>query len=179
MKVPKIQFLRAFPPLRRYNKAETFYRMPKVNIYIETSVWNVAIASPDDHRQVPTDTFLKQAKTEELYVSELVVGEIELTKDSVQRKRLQEMLSRFEPEILHLDEDCSNLAAQIVRFGAIPRRFLNDALHIAAAVVGGMDILVSWNMRHIVKLKTKRATRSICALLGYKAVEILTPEEVF
>ena len=150
-----------------------------MKIYIETSVWNAAIATLDDYRQIPTGTFLNQAENEELYVSELVIGEIGLTRDSARRKRLQEMLSGFEPVILRLDEDCNHLAAEIVRFGAIPRKFLNDALHIAAAITGGLDILVSWNMRHIVKLKTKRVTRSICTLLGYKPVEILTPEEVF
>jgi predicted nucleic acid-binding protein len=150
-----------------------------LKIYVETSVWNAAIATPDDYRRGATDIFLERAKEEELHVSELVVGEIELTKDRKRRESLREVLLSHEPTILSLSEECNDLASQIVRFGAIPRKFLNDALHIAAAVIGDMDILVSWNMRHIVKLKTKRATRSVCALLGYKAVEILTPQEVF
>ena len=68
-----------------------------MKIYIETSVWNAAIATLDDYRQIPTGTFLNQAENEELYVSELVIGEIGLTRDSARRKRLQEMLSGFEP----------------------------------------------------------------------------------
>lgn len=150
-----------------------------MKIYVETSVWNAAIATPDDYRHGVTDAFLERAKEDELYVSELVVGEIELTRDQTRRAQLRDELLKYEPVVLRLDEECNDLASQIVRFGAIPRRFLNDALHIAAAVIGDVDILVSWNMRHIVKLKTKRATRSICELLGYKPVEILTPQEVF
>ena len=53
-----------------------------------------------------------------------------------------------------------------------------DADHIAHAVVGGADAIVSWNFKHIVKLKTKMATRLLCVERGYRLIDIITPEEV-
>jgi hypothetical protein len=41
-----------------------------------------------------------------------------------------------------------------------------------------MDAIISWNFRHIVKLKTKVEVNGVNKLLGYKEVEICSPEEV-
>jgi len=38
--------------------------------------------------------------------------------------------------------------------------------------------LVSWNLAHIVKLKTKRMVRIINEELGYQVLEIVRPDEV-
>ena len=49
---------------------------------------------------------------------------------------------------------------------------------IAVATVNDMDVVVSWNLEHIVKLKTRQAVNGINSLFGYKGIEISTPEEV-
>ena len=36
----------------------------------------------------------------------------------------------------------------------LPERYFNDLLHIAVATIHEMDVIVSWNLKHIVKLKT-------------------------
>jgi hypothetical protein len=41
-----------------------------------------------------------------------------------------------------------------------------------------MDALVSWNMSHIVKLKTKIMVNEINKKSGYPEIYICTPEEV-
>ena len=41
-----------------------------------------------------------------------------------------------------------------------------------------MDVIVSWNFRHIVKLKTKKEIVGINSLMGYKEIEIYSPWEV-
>ena len=38
--------------------------------------------------------------------------------------------------------------------GLVPEKYINDAIHLALASVNKMEVLVSWNMEHIVKLKT-------------------------
>lgn len=38
--------------------------------------------------------------------------------------------------------------------------------------------LISWNYRHMVNLKVKRAVNAINLKLGYRPIEILSPEEV-
>jgi len=52
---------------------------------------------------------------------------------------------------------------------------VEDALHIAIASAYGMDILASWNFKHIVNLKTKRRVNAVNVLKGYRELEMADP----
>ena len=41
-----------------------------------------------------------------------------------------------------------------------------------------MDVIVSWNFEHMVKLKTKREVVGINLFMGYKEIDIYSPWEV-
>lgn len=75
-------------------------------------------------------------------------------------------------------EEIEFLSEAYVREGAIPRKNILDAYHIAYATAYGIDAIVSWNFKHIVKLKTKKMVNGINLKLGYHEVEICSPEEV-
>jgi len=60
----------------------------------------------------------------------------------------------------------------------VPKRYEGDVIHIAFAVAHDLDVIVSWNLTHIVKLKTKLEVNGINKSHGYKEMEICTPEEV-
>jgi hypothetical protein len=62
--------------------------------------------------------------------------------------------------------------------GIFPIKYRDDALHIAIASVHDMDIVISWNMEHMVKLKTRREVRAVNILEGHNEIEICTPLEV-
>lgn len=70
------------------------------------------------------------------------------------------------------------LAAAYIEDGAIDARMRADALHIALATVARVDVLVSWNFRHIVNLKRIRAYNAVNLKSGYPVLEIRTPREV-
>ena len=53
-----------------------------------------------------------------------------------------------------------------------------DALHIALATVARVDVLVSWNFKHIVNLKRIHAYNAVNLKKGYPLLEIRTPREV-
>jgi hypothetical protein len=53
-----------------------------------------------------------------------------------------------------------------------------DAQHIAMATVGRVDVLVSWNFRHIVNLERIHGYNSVNLRKGYPMIEIRTPREV-
>lgn len=57
-------------------------------------------------------------------------------------------------------------------------KYRGDAIHIAIASVHDMDVVISWNMEHMVKLKIRREVRAVNILEGYKEIEICTPLEV-
>jgi len=75
------------------------------------------------------------------------------------------------------EEDRSALATagKFVSFGILTEQSLSDCRHIAAALVSGSDILVSWNFKHLVNLKTIRSTRTIAVAGGHKDVIICSP----
>ena len=57
-------------------------------------------------------------------------------------------------------------------------KYKEDALHLAIASVNNLDVVVSWNFEHIVKLKTRQGVAAVNTLLGYKPIEIVSPQEV-
>ena len=53
-----------------------------------------------------------------------------------------------------------------------------DAMHVALATVGRVDVLVSWNFRHIVNLGRIRRFNAVNVECGYAMLDIRTPKEV-
>lgn len=55
---------------------------------------------------------------------------------------------------------------------------LDDCIHIATATLNKVDMLVSWNFRHIVNVYRIRGYNSINLRLGYTKLEIHSPKEI-
>ena len=53
-------------------------------------------------------------------------------------------------------EAAESLAERYLQEGVIPARIRFDAQHIAVAAVAEVDVLVSWNFKHIVNLQRIR-----------------------
>ncbi|GBU23266.1 hypothetical protein R80B4_03183 [Fibrobacteres bacterium R8-0-B4] len=60
----------------------------------------------------------------------------------------------------------------------VSESYRSDALHIAIATVSGVDVLVSWNFKHIVNLNRIKLFNSVNLKEGYNLLEIRTPMEV-
>jgi hypothetical protein len=48
--------------------------------------------------------------------------------------------------LLRVTQESEKLADNYLKENIIPKKYRDDALHIAIAVVNNMDVLVSWNM---------------------------------
>ena len=70
------------------------------------------------------------------------------------------------------------LAAQYIRDGAVGKNERADALHIALATAARVDVLVSWNFKHIVNLRRIHAFNAVNLKHGYPVLEIRNPREV-
>ena len=55
---------------------------------------------------------------------------------------------------------------------------LDDCIHIAVATLCKVDILVSWNFKHIVNVYRIRGYNSVNLRLGYSTLEIRSPKEI-
>jgi len=80
--------------------------------------------------------------------------------------------------LLSDSEEASELAVEYLRRGVLGPGSHADALHIALATIGQVDVLVSWNFRHIVNLGRIRLFNGVNLQQGYGSLEIRTPKEV-
>jgi hypothetical protein len=81
-------------------------------------------------------------------------------------------------ELAGISVEAEELAASYIREGAVGANMRADALHIALAFVAKVDVLVSWNFRHIVNLKRIHAYNAVNLKRGYPLLEIRSPREV-
>lgn len=80
--------------------------------------------------------------------------------------------------VLPIEEEARRLAQEYVRRGVFSPGTIEDALHVAVAVVSRQDMLVSWNFRHLVNRRRRAQINEVNILTGYPAIEILAPPEV-
>jgi hypothetical protein len=149
--------------------------MKKLRIYVDTSVlggcfdpefsiWSKGLI--DDfrsHRYRPI-------------LSDVTAAEIRDAPDSVQD--LHADLLAMKPEILRLTPESLELLKNYEKRGILGVRFRNDMLHIALATIAEVDVLVSWNFRHIVRLDKIRLFNAVNMEQGYKPLQIYSPREV-
>jgi hypothetical protein len=71
-----------------------------------------------------------------------------------------------------------DLADAYISEGVIGAKLRADAQHIAIATVARVDVLVSWNSKHIVNLHRIQGYNSVNLRRGYPMLEIRAPQEV-
>ena len=87
-------------------------------------------------------------------------------------------LSSNNIENVFLTEEAESLAQNYIDDRVVGARHIVDAQHIAIASVERVDVLVSWNFRHIVNIDRIHAFNSVNLKLGYPILEIRSPREV-
>lgn len=80
--------------------------------------------------------------------------------------------------ILQLTEEVRRVAHELLSQKALPAQAAVDALHVAVAVVNGMDYLLTWNCTHIANAAVRSKIERVCRSLGYEPPVICTPEEL-
>lgn len=147
----------------------------KPRIYTDTSVLG---GCEDEVFREPSRRLLAAFERGELMLvlSELTVRELETAPEPV--RRVLGRVPAAHMEILALSREAEDLAAAYIKEGALSLRMRADALHIAVATVGRVDVLVSWNFKHIVNLKRIHAFNAVNLKSGYPMLEIRSPREV-
>jgi predicted nucleic acid-binding protein len=109
-------------------------------------------------------------------VSELVTAEIQNAPLPV-RQQLAVILE-LDHEYLMTTEVVTALAEVYQQRQILTPKYYDDGLHIALATVAQVDILVSWNFKHIVHLDKIRSFNLVNLEQGYKTLQIYSPREV-
>ena len=69
-------------------------------------------------------------------------------------------------------------AQNYVKFGVFAPVMLNDAVHIATAVLTRQDILLSWNFKHMVNRTRRAKVNEVNTSKGLPSIEIIAPPEI-
>ncbi len=154
--------------------------MHKLSVYVETSVWSQALAEDAPEIRKATERFLAEARkgTYNLFVSDVVMEEIaRASKETAER--LRGLVTELDPVLLEFDEESFSLAREFLRVGAVPPSKVDDARHVALALTKSLDVLVSWNYRHLVNVRRRELFHQVGVGNGYyKRLQIVTPPEV-
>lgn len=146
----------------------------KPRVYIDTSVVGGYF---DDEFENDTKVFFERVFNKEFLVhfSEISEAELSLAPDFVKGLKLKIPSDCY--KFLELDNDSRVLAQTYLNERILGKASLNDAYHIAIATVNRLDVLVSWNFKHIVNYDKIKLFNSINLRLGYPMIDIRSPRE--
>ena len=153
--------------------------MRKIKCYLDTSILNFLFAEDDVPKRDITAKFFDQLHiiADQVFISDEVIKEIGRAPEPI-RSQLMGLLEKIKPLLLEFDIEAEELAKRYVREGIIPERYKSDAIHIAIAVINKVEVIISWNFEHIVKLKTRIMVNEVNRSFGYHDIEICSPNEV-
>ena len=146
-----------------------------MRVYVDTSVFGGCF---DPEFEESSLNLLKEFKlgSKIMTVSDLTLKELEGAPPNV--RRLIEEIPEENREFVILDNEATSLARHYIEDGAVTEKYLVDAQHIAIATIQRVDVLVSWNFKHIVNLNRIRLYNSVNLKYGYPLLEVRSPREV-
>ena len=153
----------------------------KLKVYIETTIISYLAARLSTNtivagQQVLTQEWWDHRKQAfDLVVSELVFQEAENGDSNVAQKRLSYI---SDLDSLAISYESISLAETLVNEGAVPQKYGEDALHIAACAVNGIDFLLTWNCKHLANATLRHKIETVVENQGYQCPVICTPAEL-
>ena len=147
----------------------------KAKIYLDTSVISALFDDRTPERMAMTSAFWSKLDDYEVFISELVIDELEKASEQV----IDKMFSAIRDfTVLKISAEAEGLAQIYVKQGIFPEKYFDDALHVALASVNQIGILLSWNFAHLVKVKTRRMVSIVNLAENIMPVEIASPPEL-
>ncbi|MCX6237163.1 MAG: PIN domain protein [Bacteroidia bacterium] len=147
----------------------------KQRIYIDTSVVGGYF---DDEFSEATKGLFKRLENKEIVfvISDLL--DLELTGAPQNVRELLHNYSSDKFERVQLTLEAIQLADAYINEKVVGKTSLEDCRHIALATIYKVDVLASWNFRHIVNLDRIKGYNSVNYRLGYPMIEIRSPKDL-
>ena len=152
-----------------------------MRIYIESTIPSYVVARPARdllqaaRQQLTRDWWDLQREKHELFTSQVVLDEIAFGEKAMAQLRLE--LLQGVP-LLQVTDTVKEFARKVLSSGLLPVTADRDAVHIALASAYKMDILLSWNCRHIANAAIQARLRKLADAAGLTLPVICTPEEL-
>ena len=81
-------------------------------------------------------------------------------------------------EKVELTEEAKDLADRYIEEDVVGKTSKADCQHIAIATLNKVDVLVSWNFKHIVNIYRIKGYNSVNLKMGYSPLEIRSPKDI-
>ena len=154
--------------------------MKRLQLYLETSVWNFYFADDAPEKQQATLQFFREIEKGgyEIFISDVVLEEIG-NASFEKRRKLFQLIEQYHPENLLIHQEVLVLARKYLHDHALPKKAEKDAMHVAVATSYEMNALISWNLKHLANLRRMEKQNGLNHAEGFtKRLELITPMEV-
>ncbi len=153
--------------------------MKKLKIYLDTSVISHLQADDVPEKMDITQKFWEDVKAGiyDVFISEVTKTEVA---DCPEPKKslLYGNLKEVKFQTIELTEEIIDLSQRYITQGVLPPKCIDDALHVAAATVMGCNAIVSWNFKHLLKLRAFIGVNGVNKMLGYGEISLIPPYEL-
>ena len=149
-------------------------------VYIETSIVSYLSARTSRNvilagQQQLTRIWWREREGYTLCTSQLVLNEASRGAARASKRRLGALRN---VDLLQSTEAAARLTRDLIRFGALPEKAVDDAGHVAIAATHDVDYLLTWNCRHIANAAMRGRIEQICRSSGFRPPVICTPDEL-
>ena len=141
-------------------------------IYVDTSVIGGYF---DPEFEIATRRLFEMFRRAE---ATMVISDLTLRELGPAPEAVRVLVDEYPRETIKASPASQELADRYIASGAVAETSRADAEHIAIATIAGVDVLVSWNFRHIVNLPRIRRYNAVNLASGYPQIDIRTPIEV-
>ena len=147
----------------------------RLRIYIDTSV--VGGFFDEEFKGATIKLFERLNNNEIIFVvSDLLDLELINAPQHVREHLRNYSADKFER--VELNEDTIKLANAYIDEKVVGKTSLEDCRHIAMATIHKVDVLASWNFKHIVNLDRIKGYNAVNSRLGYSVLEIRSPKDL-
>ena len=162
--------------------------MKKLKVYLDTSIVNFLYVNDAPEYRKATEVFFENivAKNKiETYISNIVIDEIDKTEDKNKRDLLLGTFDKYlNIKTLIAEDETLNeiafLSENYVRNGIIPQKKTADSFHVAYSTFFQMDVLLSWNFKHLANINKEQEILILNRTLGYNyPFRMANPLEVY
>jgi predicted nucleic acid-binding protein len=153
--------------------------MRRLRIYLDTSVISSIDVPHLPAREAITKEFFRMMTERfddyETIISPVSLDEIRNAPKTI-RKRHYAVLQSIQTVEVPKQREAESLSHLYVEAGVLSNKHRNDLRHLAYAVASRCNYIVSWNMRHLVRVHTMERVNAVNFEYLYPAIMIVTPE---
>lgn len=146
-----------------------------MRIYVDTSVFGGCFDPEFEVWSNLLMDFFKMGKYKAV-ISE--VSEFELKYAPAHVKQILSEIPGKNIEVAKLTNEAKLLSESYLKEKIVTKKSMADTQHIAIATVQNVDLLVSWNFKHIVNYDRIRLYNAVNLKYGYRILEIRNPRDL-